>query len=108
MATLLHNITSTTTKELLALGDNVSAIKSIVVVNVDSNNASYDDIYLFDKSNNASYYLTKGTKIHKGATLVLKANDGVVFDNSINGYSLRIQVDNGSTTAVPVDVIISQ
>ena len=104
MATLLHNITSTTTKELLALGDNVSAIKSIVVVNVDSSNASYVDIYLFDKSNNASYYLTKGT----GATLVLKANDGVVFDNSINGYSLRIQVDNGSTTAVPVDVIISQ
>jgi len=39
---------------------------------------------------------------------VLTKEDNIAFDNSANGFSLRIQVDNGSTTAVPVDVIISR
>tara|TARA_R110000796_G_scaffold4949_1_gene18714 strand:- start:138 stop:470 length:333 start_codon:yes stop_codon:yes gene_type:complete len=110
LATLLHNITSTVTKELLALGDNVSAIKSIVITNVDLNNASFVDFYLFDKTNNASYYLVKNKKINKGSTLILNPTDGVTFDNSINGYSLRAQASDGQSvkSAVSVDVVINR
>jgi len=43
-----------------------------------------------------------------GSTLTLNQDDNIAFDNTVNGFSLRIQVDNGSTSAVPVDVIITR
>ena len=39
---------------------------------------------------------------------VLNQEDNISFNNSTNGFSLRIKVDDGSSTAVNVDVIIKQ
>ena len=63
--------------------------------------------FFLNKGDN-NYYLLKNVEIPKETTLVLTKDDNIAFDNSTNGFSLRIQVDNGSTTAVPVDVIISR
>ena len=106
MATLQHNITTVLTQNLLAVGDNVSDAKYISIANVDASNTAKVDLFLNKGDNN--YYLLKNVEIPKETTLVLTENDNIAFDNSANGFSLRIQVDNGSTTAVPVDVIISR
>ena len=106
MATLQHNITTVLTQNLLAAGDNVSNAKYISIANVDASNTAKVDLFLNKGDNN--YYLLKNVEIPKETTLVLTQNDNIAFDNSANGFSLRIQVDNGSTTAVPVDVIISR
>jgi len=106
MATLQHNITTVLTKDLLTAGDNVSDAKYISIANVDASNTAKVDLFLNKGDNN--YYLLKNVEIPKETTLVLTENDNIAFDNSANGFSLRIQVDNGSTTAVPVDVIINR
>ena len=52
MATLRHNITSITTKELLAKGDNVSNAKSITFSNLDASNDAKVDLFIYDVVNN--------------------------------------------------------
>ena len=106
MATLQHNITTVLTQDLLTVGDNVSSANYISIANVDASNTAKIDLFLNKGDNN--YYLLKNVEIPKETTLVLTKEDNIAFDNSANGFSLRIQVDNGSTTAVPVDVIISR
>ena len=106
MATLQHNITTVLTQNLLAVGDNVSNAKYISIANVHASSTAKVNLFLNKGDNN--YYLLKNVEVPKETTLVLTQNDNIAFDNSSNGFSLRIQVDNGSTTAVPVDVIISR
>ena len=107
MATLQHNITTVLTKDLLTVGDNVSNAKYISIANVDASNTAKVDLFLNKGDNN--YYLLKNFNIAKETTLVLTKDDNIAFDNSTNGFSLRIQVDSGDgSTAVPVDVIISR
>ena len=107
MPTLQHNITTVTTKELLARGDNVSNAKVITFSNTDSSADARVDLFLYDVVNNKSYYILKGVELPKQTTLVLNHEDNIVFDNSSTGFSLRTQIDNGDgSTAVPVDIII--
>lgn len=104
MATLQHNITTLLTQELLALGDKINNARSITLANVDDTNDAFVDLFLSKGDKN--YYILKEVLIPKGSTLVLDSNDNISFNNSTSGFSLRIQVDDGSTTAVAVDVII--
>ena len=106
MATLQHNITTVLTQDLLAVGDNVSDAKCISIANVDTSNTAKVDLFLNKGANN--YYLLKNVEIPKETTLVLTKDDNISFNNTSSGFSLRIQVDNGSTTAVPVDVMITK
>jgi len=105
MAILQHNITTTLTQNLLSAGDKVNA-KSITLSNVDSTNDAKVDLFLNQGDDN--YYILKNVLIPLGSTLVLNQEDNISFNNSSSGFSLRIQVDDGSTTAVAVDVIIKQ
>ena len=106
MATLQHNITTILTQNLLASGDNVNSAKYISIANVDASNTAKVDLFL--NKGDDDYYLLKNVEIPIETTLVLTKDDNIGFDNSTNGFSLRIQVDNGSTTAVPVDVLITR
>ena len=103
-ATLQHNITTTLTQDLLSVGDRVK-VNTITLANVDSSNDAKVDLFLNKGDNN--YYILKEVLIPIGSTLVLNKNDNISFNNNSNGFSLRIQVDDGSTTAVAVDVIIT-
>jgi hypothetical protein len=106
LATLQHNITTILTQNLLASGDNVNSAKYISIANVDASNTAKVDLFL--NKGDDDYYLLKNVEIPIETTLVLTKDDNIGFDNSTNGFSLRIQVDNGSTTAVPVDVLITR
>tara|TARA_R100001163_G_C5004660_1_gene152609 strand:- start:148 stop:468 length:321 start_codon:yes stop_codon:yes gene_type:complete len=106
MATLQHNITTVLTQNLLAAGDKVNDVKSITLANVDSTNDAKVDLFLNQGDDN--YYILKEVLIPLGSTLVLGQEDNIAFNNSSSGFSLRIQVDDGSTTAVAVDVIIKR
>ena len=55
-----------------------------------------------------NYYLLRNIELPIQTTLVLGKEDNISFNNKSNGFSLRIQVDNGSTAAVPVDIIITR
>jgi len=105
-ATLQHNITTILTRDLLAVGDNVNDAKYISIANVDSTNTAKVDLFLNKGAKN--YYLLKNVEIPIENTLVLTKDDNISFNNTSNGFSLRIQVDNGGTTAVPVDVMITK
>ena len=106
MATLLHNITTTLTQDLLSAGDGISNAKSISIANVDSSNDAKVDLFLNKKEEN--FYILKGVDIPNGNTLILGPEDNITFNNSSSGFSLRIQVDNGSGAATDVDVIIKR
>ena len=106
MATLLHNITTILTQDLLAAGDGISNAKSISIANVDSSNDAKVDLFLNRKEEN--FYILKDVDIPNKNTLILGPEDNIAFNNSSTGFSLRIQVDNGSGAAAEVDVIIKR
>jgi hypothetical protein len=98
MATLQHNITTTLTQDLLTAGENVNRISSITLANVDSSNDAEVDLFL--NSGDENFYILKNVSIPN--------EDNISFNNSSNGFSMRIQVDNGSGAATAVDVIIKR
>lgn len=106
MATLLHNITTTLTQDLLTAGDGINNVKFITIANVDSSNDAKVDLFLNKKEDN--FYILKQVLIPQGNTLILGPEDNITFNNSKSGFSLRIQVDNGSGVATDVDVIIKR
>ena len=103
-ATLQHNITTILTQNLLEAGDKVNDIKSITLANVDGSNDAEVDLFL--NRGDENFYILKNVEIPHKNTLVLYPEDGITFNNSSSGFSLRIQIDNGSGAATAVDVII--
>jgi len=106
MATLQHNITTVLTQDLLTAGENVNKISSITLANVDSSNDAEVDLFLNNGDEN--FYILKNVIIPNKNTLVLEPGDNISFNNSSNGFSMRIKVDNGSGAATAVDVIIKR
>jgi len=105
MATLQHNVTTTITQNLLAAGDNVNDVKYISIANVGQVTA-FVDLLLNQGDNN--YYLLKNAKVLVGEALNLNKDNNISFNNTTNGFSLRVQVDDGEETAVPVDIVITR
>ena len=106
MATFFHNVTSILTKDLLSAGDNISNLNYITLANFDTSNDAKVDLFLNKGTDN--FYILKESEIPRGFTLVLGPEDNIAFNNSANGFSLRIQVDNGSGAACDVDVILKR
>ena len=105
-ATLLHNITSVLTKNLLAAGDKVNSISSITIANVDSGNDAEVDLFL--NRGDENFYILKNVLIPNKNTLVLGPEDNISFNNNSSGFSMRIKVDNGIGADTAVDVIIKR
>ena len=106
MATFFHNITTTLTQDLLTVGEGVSDLKSISIANVDSSNEAKVDLFLNKGTDN--FYILKGISIPVSNTLLLDQGDNIAFNNGSSGFSMRIQVDNGSGAATAVDVILKR
>ena len=100
MATLLHNITTTLTQDLLAAGDGINNAKSITISNTEASNDALVDLFLNKKEDN--FYILKSVLVPNGSTLVLSQEDNISFDNSSGGFSLRIKSTEN------VDVIIKK
>ena len=102
---LFHNITTVLTKDLLTAGDNVNNLKSITIANVDTSNDAKVDLFLNKGDDN--FYILKKVDIPVEFAQVLQPEDNIKFNNTTNGYSMRIQVDTGDgSTAAAVDVIL--
>ena len=105
MATLQHNITTALTKDLLTVGDEVNNVKYISMSNVDLDSAI---INLFLNKGDDNYYLIKGYRLTPGSTLYLNKDNNIAFNNGVDGFSLRTQIQDDSGSAVSVDVIITR
>tara|TARA_R100000278_G_scaffold110839_1_gene88168 strand:- start:629 stop:955 length:327 start_codon:yes stop_codon:yes gene_type:complete len=96
--TAFHNINSATDGdeiELVAVGENASNIKSILLTNVDTA-AITVDLYIYDGSTNTKYHLLFGTSLPVGASLLLDNSDMLAFNNNTNGFSLNLKLGSAS------------
>lgn len=98
MAQKVFKVLDATDVQLIAIGDNISVIKSMTIANVHSGEATVD-LYLKNASATV-YYIFRGLGLPAGQTLKMES-DEVSFDNRL--YDLYINLA-GST---PVDVIIN-
>ena len=106
MATLQHKLSTILTRDLLTVGEDVSSVKYISIANADDNVAATVNLLLNKGDDN--YYLIKNYRLHVGETLFLNKDNNIAFDNSVDGFSLRIQTQNDADTAVKIHVIITE
>jgi len=106
MATTHHNLSGILTKELLAVGDDVS-VSRVSLVNTHASNACTLDLYIEKTKsgavNEGIFYILKNMTLPVGATLILEKGD-LTFSNKANEFGLYVKLTQASTTA---DVIIS-
>jgi len=103
--TAYHNINTATDGiniELIAAGENINSIKSILLTNIDSA-AITASLYIQDSSD-VKYYFLNSTSLPLGASLLLD-NDILKFDNSFSGHSLNLTM--GSTSDL-INVLIKR
>ena len=96
--TPFHNINSATDGqevELIAVGDNASSVKSILLTNVDSA-AITVDLFIQDSSTNTRYHLLYNVSLPVGASLLLDNDDMLAFNNSTTGLSLNLKLGSAS------------
>tara|TARA_R110000787_G_scaffold180335_1_gene292436 strand:- start:152 stop:448 length:297 start_codon:yes stop_codon:yes gene_type:complete len=98
MAQQVFKIADATDVKLISIGDGVSIIKSMIIANVHTADATID-LYLKNAAT-TKYYIFKSLVLPTGVTLKMDS-DEVSFDNRL--YDLYINL--GGTT--PVDVIIN-
>ena len=106
MATLQHKLSTVLTTDLLKVGEDVSDVKYISIANIDDNLAATINLLLNKGDDN--YYLIKNYRLHVGETLFLNKDNNIAFDNSVDGFSLRLQTQNGAGTAIKIHVIITR
>ena len=90
---------------MLTVGDEINNVKYISMSNVDLDSAI---INLFLNKGDDNYYLIKGYRLTPGSTLYLNKDNNIAFDNGVDGFSLRTQIQDDSGSAVSVDVIITR
>ena len=102
-----HNINSATDGQevqLVAIGDNASNIKSILLTNIDTA-AITASLYLKETSTDTRYYLLYQVSLPVGASLLLDNDDMLSFNNNPGGYSLNLLL--GSTSDL-INVLIKK
>ena len=108
--TAYQNITSEITTELIASGELVSSIKSILIANTHATNDAFVDLYV--DLHSRTWYFMKGYLLRKGDTLILNERNGwnlhLPFDNNKSRYSLNLKVTGVGTTSPTVDVMITR
>tara|TARA_R110002012_G_scaffold160971_1_gene323103 strand:- start:158 stop:490 length:333 start_codon:yes stop_codon:yes gene_type:complete len=107
--TAYHNLTGSTGvfPELLAPGDNVSSIKSIVIANTHATATAEISLFIQDDPEEgvtSTFKLFEKVTIPSGQTLLLDNASMLSFDNSADGYGLYMNIGSGDT----IDVFINR
>ena len=102
MATLHHNITGEITKELLAIGSNISVSK-ISLTNIHADTMCTVDLYI-EKKLKGKFYLLKAVELPIGATLIY---DDIRFSNAAKEFGLYVKLTKSASETPSVDVIIN-
>jgi hypothetical protein len=110
MASIYHNITgsSATEIELLAPGDEVNHVESIVIANTHATADATISLYIQRLSTSGAasntFYLLSTVAIPSDTSLLLDNPSMLSFDNSTNGFGLYITVGDTDT----LDVLVNQ
>jgi len=96
---LQSNITTTAITSVLDAGENVSRIDNIRLTNTHASTTATVDLFI-DSNSLGTFYIIKNVSILAGTSLVL--NEGLSFDNSINGYTMYVKLGAGQ-----IDVLIN-
>tara|TARA_R100001594_G_C4008365_1_gene256361 strand:+ start:642 stop:977 length:336 start_codon:yes stop_codon:yes gene_type:complete len=108
--TAYQNITSAVAVELIASGERVSNIKSILIANTHATSDIYVDLYL--DLHSRTYYFMKGYMLKKGETLILNEHNGwskhLAFNNDKDQYALILKLGSTGTAAPSADVMIKR
>ena len=107
--TAYHNLTgaSGVYPELLAPGDNVNSIKSILIANTHATATAEVALFIQDDPEDgvtSTFYLFSKVSIPKGVSLLLDNSSMLSFDNSSDGYGLYMNIQSGDT----IDVFINR
>ena len=107
--TAYHNLTgaSGVYPELLAPGDNVNSIKSILVANTHATATAEIGLFIQndpEEGKTLTFYLFKKISIPSGVSLLLDDSSMLSFDNSSDGYGLYMGIQSGDT----IDVFINR
>ena len=107
--TAYHNITGSTgvDVELIAPGEGVMGIKSIMITNTHATADATVSLFIQDNPTEAAastYYILSTIAIPSDTSLLLNDKSILDFDNSSSGYGLYITVGSSDT----VDVLINK
>jgi len=98
--TAQHNISNNATTELFSPEDNPGTIKSVVIANTHDTEATFCDLFFFDRVN--TFYVLKNSLIQKGVTLIMEQE---VFSlQQGQGLYIKLVGDNSSTSSATVTI----
>lgn len=103
-----HNITGSTgvDVELIAFGENVGAIRSIVITNTHATADATVSLFIQDNPTAAAastFYIISTIAIPSDTSLLLDNSTVLSFDNSSNGYGLYLTVGSSDTLDVMIN-----
>lgn len=96
---LQSNITTTAVTSVLDAGENISKIDTVRLTNTHASTTATVDLFI-DSNSLGTFYIIKNVSILAGTSLVL--NEGLSFDNSINGYTMYVKLGAGQ-----IDILIN-
>ena len=102
-----HSIDSSTDGteiELIAAGENVSNIKSVLLTNTDSHDLNVS-LYIQDSQTGNKFYMLHLVSLPQAMSLLLDSDDMLAFNNSSSGYSLNLGLGGATDT---IDVLIKK
>ena len=107
--TAYHNITGSSgvDNELLAPGDDINNIKSIVIANIHATASAQVSLFIQDDPESgatSTFKLFNKINIPPGITLLLNDSSMLNFDNSADGYGLYMNVGSGDTIDVSINI----
>ena len=104
--TRFHNITGSTgvDVELLAPGDGVGNLLSIVICNVRASNDATVSLFLQSQTLNQTFHILKTVNLPFNSSIVLNSADLPTFNNSENKFGLYITVGGSDEVDVLLNV----
>ena len=103
-----HNITGSTgvNIELIAVGEGISSINSIVIANTHATADATVSMFIQNEPTAAAaktFYMFKTVAIPSDTSLLLDNKSMLSFDNSIVGYGLYLTVGSSDTLDVMIN-----
>ena len=107
--TAYHNITGSTgvSIELLAPGDEINNIKSIVIANTHATADATISLFIQDDpttGTTSTFYMLSTVAIPSDTSLLLDNSDMLSFNNSTEGFGLYLTVGSSDTLDVLIKV----
>jgi hypothetical protein len=107
--TAYHNVTGSTgvNIELIAVGEGISSIKSIIIANTHATADATVSMYIQNEPTAAAastFYMFKTVAIPSDTSLLLDSISMLSFDNSTVGYGLYLTVGSSDTLDIMINI----